>query len=221
MCESAASENAGNWLAVAEAGHRSEHVLENVIPFLQHQAAMFSGLLAQGSPAWNLALPELLPLTLRAQDFGTAERLGALLDRVLPRERVLLIATSDLCHCGPFYGNAPVLGETPEAFCHSSVKRVAEALGAFDPKSLVEAHHREAWSLCGIAAIAAALQWARWRGGSEVRPLCLADSVAVAQAWNDHPSLPREGSGALLYPWSLLTEVDFDNPVGFGSFAVL
>jgi AmmeMemoRadiSam system protein B len=155
------------------------------------------------------------------QDLDAAECLGELLDALLPAEKVLLVATGDLCHCGPLYGNTPASGETPEAFCRRAGERVTEVLRAFDPKALVAAHHREAWSLCGVTAIAAALHWARLRGGCEIRALSLADSVAVAQAWNDHPSLPRDVSGALLYPWNLLTGVDSNNPVGFGSFVLL
>jgi AmmeMemoRadiSam system protein B len=221
LCAAAQGKDAMSWLTVAEAGHDREHAIENVVPFLQYQAAMFAGAWGNQPYAWNRALPELLPLTIRVQDLETAERLAALLDLVLPRDGVLLVATGDLCHCGPLYGNAPVFGETPEAFCRKGAERVTEVLRAFDPNSLFAAYHREAWSLCGITGIAAALRWARLRGGSETRLLCLADSVAIARAWNDHPSLPRDGCGALLYPWNLLTGVDSNNPVGFGSFALL
>jgi AmmeMemoRadiSam system protein B len=220
LCAAAQGEGAVNWLGVAETGHSREHALENVVPFLQHQAARFAGGLVHSPPPWHLALPELLPLTVHVQDLDTAERLGALLDGLLPRDRVLVVATSDLCHGGLLYGNAPVL-EIPEAFCRRGIERVTEVLHAFDPKSLVAAYHREGWSLCGIVAIAAVLHWARLRGGSEIRALGWADSIAIARAWNDHPSLPRDASGALLYPWNLLTDVDPNNPVGFGSFALL
>jgi AmmeMemoRadiSam system protein B len=216
-----AAETAGSWLAVAETGHEREHAIENVVPFLQHQAAVFAGASAHSPLSWYLAMPELLPLTLRAQDLTTAERLGVLLDRLLPRDRVLLVATGDLCHCGSLYGNAPLFGEAPDTFCRRRLERVTEVLRIFDPQSLFAAYHREAWSLCGITGIAAGLHWARLRGGSDIRPLSLADSVAIARAWNDHPSLPRDASGALLYPWNLLTGVDSNNPVGFGSFALL
>jgi len=215
------AEGSGNWLAVAETGHDREHAIENVIIFLQHQAAVFAGAWKNRLHSCNLAMPELLPLTIRVQDLETAQCLAALLDLILPRDRVLLIATGDLCHCGNLYGNAPVSGEAPKALCRRSAERVREVLFAFDAESLLAACHREAWSLCGLTGIAAALHWARLRGGSEIRALSLADSVAVAQAWNDHPSLPRDASGALLYPWNLLTGVDSNNPVGFGSFVLL
>jgi AmmeMemoRadiSam system protein B len=221
LCTSAKREGAMSWLAVSEAGHSREHALENVLPFLQHRARAFGSASANNPPPWNLSLPELLPLTVAAQDFDTAERLGALLDSLLPREGTLLIATSDLCHCGPWYGNEPAPGESREAFCRGRLERVAEVLQGFDAKQLVETYHREAWSLCGVAALAATLTWVRLRGGSRVYPLMLGDSVAIAQGWNDHPSIPRDGSGTLLYPWNLLTGVDPHNPVGFGSFALV
>lgn len=220
LCASAKRENARSELVVAEAGHNREHSLENVLPFLQHQKWLFEGAPANPSPPWRSASPKLLPLTIATQDFAWAERLGALLASCLPSEGTVLIATGDLCHCGPLYGSCPPSGVSPEAFCRDSIERVAEVLQTFDAEQLVKAHQQEAWSLCGVTALAATLHWAHLRGASEVNCLMLADSVTIARAWQDHMAIPRDDCGSLRYPWNLLTEVDVNNPVGFGSFAV-
>lgn len=220
VCAAAAEKDGVIGLDVCDRGHAQEHALENVLPFLQHQAQMFHCGQGDRSPPWNLNRPEVLPLTVAGQDPDTAKRLGVLLDGVLPREETLVIATSDLCHCGPWYGNDPGPSESRAALCRDRCRRVAEVLEWGDEEQLIAAYTREAWSLCGINALTAALVWARLRGASRVRRLMVADSVSIARAWNDHPDLPRDGSGTLLYPWDLLTGVDPCNPVGFGSFAL-
>ena len=101
LYDQAAQTGVAPFLADAPAGHLAEHSLENQLPFIQHLA---SSIPAIGKRLNGLCL---LPLTMRAQDLSTALALGELLDRHLPVSNVLVVATSDMSHCGPYYSNLP------------------------------------------------------------------------------------------------------------------
>lgn len=210
-------------LVDAPGGHAREHALENQLPFIQHLAWRLYGdpdLLLPPFQGFS-QLPKLLPLTMAAQDIAAAETLAELLDAVLPSERVVLIASSDMCHCGPLYGNLP---RTPyanndiAAWCITQRQQALDAIRHMDEAYLVNAFYTQGLSMCGVGAVATAISFARLRGAASMQVLAASDSVEVARAWQGQ--MPADSLGNAIYPWNLLSEVDQQNPVGFAAIAI-
>jgi predicted class III extradiol MEMO1 family dioxygenase len=224
--EQARLQGSGDRLVDAPAGHREEHALENQVPFIQHLAWRLSsepGVTLPPRPGSGFTgLPNLLPLTMAAQDLATAETLARLLDAVLPTDGVLLLVTSDMSHCGSIYGNLP--SSTTEdtdaiaAWCSQQSDLAIQAITSMNAANLVECFFAQHLSMCGLGCMATAIIFACLRGGTTMRLLASADSVSVARGWRGH--VPTDNYGNVLYPWNLLFEVDPRNPVGFAAFAL-
>ena len=142
LFEQAAQTGVNPFLADAPAGHLAEHSLENQLPFIQH---LMSTLQHMGSsiPAIGNRLNalRLLPLTMRAQDLTTAQAFGELLDRHLPVSGVLVVATSDMSHCGPYYSNQPLAGGTMTQpisdWCQHQTRQAIDAIVSLQPELLL------------------------------------------------------------------------------------
>ena len=164
----------------------------------------------------------LLPLTMRAQDLTTAQAFGELLDRHLPVSGVLVVATSDMSHCGPYYSNQPLAGGTMTQpisdWCQHQTRQAIDAIVSLQPELLLARLEAGKLSLCGAGCVATTLAFARRRGASQANLLALADSVSVAAGWRGlFTAYPHDNT---LAEWSVLEQVDPDNPVGFAAFTL-
>jgi hypothetical protein len=129
-----------------------EHSLEIELPFLQRAlAGPFS----------------LVPLMLRDQSFGVAEKLGQAIAEVIGgrQEATLLVASSDLSH---FYTE-------PQA--HALDQIMLGHIERFDPEAVIRADDQGEAFACGRAAIATALVAARALGADRVKIVGYATSA--------------------------------------------
>jgi predicted class III extradiol MEMO1 family dioxygenase len=224
LCGQRPSVGAASPVVDAPAGHHEEHALENQLPFLQHLAWRQKGEPAAVLPPRQgfAQLPRLLPITMAAQDFATAETLAGLLDAVLPMDDVLLLVTSDMSHCGPLYGNLPYPacndpGEI-NTWCLKQRQSAVAAIESMDSAFLIERFHQQHLSMCGLGCVVTAMGFARLRGATSARVLASADSVGIAMQWRQQ--VPRDRFGNIVYPWNLLSEVDAYHPVGFATLVI-
>jgi AmmeMemoRadiSam system protein B len=129
--------------------HRREHSLEMQLPFVRR--------LLPGA--------KIVPLLMGYQTRETIEELGAVLGRVAPRRRVLLVASTDLSH----YFD----GDTASRLDG----RVQECVAAFDPARLLDMFEqypegeRGRFVACGGGPAIAVMLGARARGATSARVL--------------------------------------------------
>jgi predicted class III extradiol MEMO1 family dioxygenase len=224
LCEQAQQEGFGDRLADAPAGHCEEHALENQVPFIQHLAWRLSGEPGVSFPPRQgfAQLPNLLPITMAAQDLATAETLARLLDAVLPSDGIVFLVTSDMSHCGALYGNLPPSAVSNAdgiaTWCKQQRKLAVQAIESMNAAHLIDSFYEQRLSMCGLGCVATAITFARLRGATSTQVLASSDSVAVAKGWCGH--VPTDSYGNALYPWNLLSEVDPQNPVGFAALAL-
>jgi predicted class III extradiol MEMO1 family dioxygenase len=223
LCQQAQQEGFGDRLAEAPAGHGEEHALENQVPFIQQLAWRLADEPGMSLPPWQgfAQLPNLLPITMAAQDLATAETLAKLLDAVLPNDGVVLLVTSDMSHCGALYGNLPpsAINDADEiaAWCKQQRNLAVQAIESMNAAHLIDSFYAQRLSMCGLGGVATAITFAHLRGATSTQVLASSDSVGVARGWCGH--VPTNSYGNALYPWNLLSEVDPQNPVGFAALA--
>jgi predicted class III extradiol MEMO1 family dioxygenase len=217
--------NSNEYLEEAPSGHASEHSVENQIPFLQHLVWRL-GTGSNTLPSFPMempVLPRMIPLTMTSQNLATAQALAGLLDSVLPTKGVLLLASSDMSHCGPFYGNMPMALPSSSLaisnWCAQQTQQAVNAITTMNPIQLQQAYQSANLSMCGVGGVLTAIEFARLRGATEARLLAQSSSVEVASSWVGH--LPIDRNNNVQSPWDLLTSVDPQNPVGFASIALL
>jgi predicted class III extradiol MEMO1 family dioxygenase len=215
----------GENLAEAPSGHVSEHSVENQIPFLQHLVWRL-GAGSNALPHFPMdmsVLPRIIPLTIASQNLATAQALGELLDSVLPQSGVLMIASSDMSHCGPFYANMPIelpsSSSTISNWCAQQTQQAVNAIITMNPLELQQVYQTAKLSMCGVGGVMAAIEFAHLRGATEARLLAQSSSLEVASSWVGH--LPIDQNKNVQSPWNLLTDVDPQNPVGFASIALI
>ncbi len=121
-----------------------EHSLEIELPFLQRALA--------GSF-------DLLPIMVRTQAPAVLQALGIALAQVLANKKVLLVASTDLSH---FY---------PEMVARRLDSGMLEAIGFFEPDSVLEAESTGKGYACGAPAVAAVLWAAQELGANHVQVL--------------------------------------------------
>lgn len=126
--------------------HEREHSILVQVPFLQ---AMLDG-------------PRVAPLLLADQGQRTAVELGeAVADAVADLDRdAVVVASSDMSHVGPRYGQTAPEGMTSGAFAREQDERAIEAVLDGDVTGLYRRVHEEAISTCGHGAVAAMLAYA-------------------------------------------------------------
>jgi AmmeMemoRadiSam system protein B len=143
---------AGQLFAPNPDAHRQEHSLEVQLPFLQRSLA----------PGFRI-----LPMV--TGDFGLAdvETAAALLDEILPKERVLVIASTDLSHDHPYDEAVAMDG------------RCAALVTGLDYRSLAEAFERREAEACGAKALLVLMAYAERRGLTRARILAQTNSGDV------------------------------------------
>jgi MEMO1 family protein len=145
-----------------------EHSLEIELPFLQ-----------------RIFMHEfkLLPLMIRSQDAGTAQRLGEALGSILKNKNALLVASTDLSH---FYDQ-----KTAKALDQEMLRRFE----SFDPDSIFETEASGKGFACGRAAVAAVLWASRALGANRVQTLNYATSGDII---GDFSSVVGYGAAVVL-----------------------
>ena len=154
-----------------ESAFAREHSGEVQLPFLQ------------------MARPDvrIAPLSVNAWEGGESgraelARFGAALATAVRGE--LVVATTDLTHCGEGYGNAPPDGRTPAEWARSQDRRVLDALAGLDEAAFWDAV-RGGMTMCGVGPTAAMIAFARARGSTS------AEIVSYATSADDEPDADR------------------------------
>ena len=134
-----------------QVAHLHEHCLEVQLPFLHYLRSDLT----------------ILPIVVGTQDLDTCIALGealAALVREVKGERPVLIASTDMTHCGPGFGQWPPNGVTAEAFARAQDQLALEALQTMDPKHFHRTIERHQVTMCGYAPTTAVLNAARTLG---------------------------------------------------------
>jgi AmmeMemoRadiSam system protein B len=136
-----------------EAGFKGEHSGEVQVPFLQ-----------ASRPDVRIA-----PLSVNAWEGGDSgrealERFGAALASVVRDE--LVVATTDLTHCGEGYGIPPPPGKRPAEWARAQDRLVLDALERLDAAAFWEAVAERGVTMCGVGPTAAMIAFARARGAT-------------------------------------------------------
>lgn len=155
-----------------EAAFAKEHSGEVQLPFLQ-----------AARPDVRIA-----PLSVNAWEGGDSgredlARFGAALASVVRDE--LVVATTDLTHCGEGYGNAPPDGRTPADWARSQDRFVLDALARLDEAAFWDAVAARGVAMCGVGPTAAMIAFARARGANS------AEIVAYGTSADDEPGADR------------------------------
>lgn len=112
----------------------------------------------------------------RLREFGCA--LGIVLAARDPRP--LVVASTDMTHCGPSYSQLPPRGQDADAFARAQDAAVIERIVALDPDGLYRVVHERNVTLCGWAPTMAALQAALEMGATRAVLARYATSAEVS-----------------------------------------
>lgn len=147
--------------------HQSEHCLEVQLPFL------------------SLLQPDIqiLPIVLGFRDLETCRALGRALAAVIEGVPTppLLIASSDMTHCGPGFGQWPPPGLTAEAFAHQQDRLALDALQTLDGEQLHRTVEQHEITMCGYVPTTAVLFAARLLGATKATVIRYATSADVSR----------------------------------------
>ena len=147
--------------------HQYEHCLEVQLPFLR---ALRPDI-------------QILPIVVGFRDLETCRDLGRALTAVIEEAPTppLLIASTDLTHCGPGFGQSPPSGLTAEAFAHRQDRLALDAVQTLDGTRLhqtVEAHQI---TMCGYIPSTAVLFAAKALGAGKASVVRYATSADVSK----------------------------------------
>ncbi len=155
-------------LELTPVAYDKEHSLEIELPFLQ---------VALKGPF------QLLPVMLRSQDEGTAEKVGHALATVLKGRKCLLVASTDLSH---FYEQSEA-GRLDAEMLHQ--------IQDFSPKGVLRAEESGSGYACGAAAVAAVLWAAKDLGARTVK---VVNHSTSADQTGDTSSVVGYGAAVIL-----------------------
>jgi AmmeMemoRadiSam system protein B len=146
--------------------HLNEHCLEVQIPFLH---ALRPGI-------------QILPIVVGFRDLETCRALGVALAAMIEAapSPPLLIASTDLTHCGPGFGQGPPAGLTAEAFTRSQDHLALEALQTLDGERLHRTVESRQITMCGYAPTTAVLFAVKTLGGTRASVVRYATSADVS-----------------------------------------
>jgi AmmeMemoRadiSam system protein B len=146
--------------------HSQEHCLEVQLPFL------------------HLLRPDIqiLPIVVGFRDLETCRALGLALAAVIDEAPTppLLIASTDLTHCGPGFGQSPPPGLTAETFAHEQDKLALDALQTLDGERLHRTVEDRHVTMCGYVPSTAVLFATRALGGTQADLIRYATSADVS-----------------------------------------
>ena len=123
--------------------HQYEHCLEVQLPFLR---ALRPDI-------------QILPIVVGFRDLETSRTLGLALAAVIEEAPTppLLIASTDLTHCGPGFGQSPPPGMTAEAFAHRQDRLALDAIQTLDGEHLYRTVDEHQITMCGAVPSTAVL----------------------------------------------------------------
>ncbi len=155
-----------------EAAFAGEHSGEVQVPFLQ-----------AARPDVRIA-----PLSVNAWEGGESgredlARFGAALAAAVREE--LVVATTDLTHCGRAYGVLPPPNRRPADWTREQDRLVLDAVARLDEPAFWDAVARRGVSMCGVGPTAALIGYARARGAAS------AEIVAYETSADDEPDADR------------------------------
>ncbi|HEY3197237.1 MAG TPA: AmmeMemoRadiSam system protein B [Nitrospirales bacterium] len=127
--------------------HQYEHCLEVQLPFL----------LARRPDI------QILPILVGVRDLRSCLALGRALAAVAKarEEPPILIASTDMTHCGPGFGQSPPAGLTADAFARRQDRVALDVLKTLDEQMFHRTVERENITMCGYGATTAVLHAAR------------------------------------------------------------
>jgi AmmeMemoRadiSam system protein B len=134
-----------------ELAHRQEHCLEVQLPFLHSLRPDI----------------RILPVVVGTQDLGSLIRLGQALAAVVNNaggDRPILIASTDMTHCGPGFGQWPPSGMTADAFARAQDQLALEALHSMDERKFHKTIEQHGVTMCGYAPTTSVITAARTLG---------------------------------------------------------
>jgi len=146
--------------------HQYEHCLEVQIPFL----------LAKRPDI------QILPIVLGIQNLASCLALGAALAALVKTqdEPPILIASSDLTHCGPGFGQSPAPGLTADAFARCQDRLALNALCALKEREFHRTIETHNITMCGYAPTTAVMHAARLLGAQNATVIRYATSAEIS-----------------------------------------
>jgi len=146
--------------------HLSEHCLEVQLPFLH---ALRPDI-------------QILPIVLGFRNLETCRAVGSALAAVIQEASTppLLIASTDLTHCGPGFGQSPPPGLTAEEFAHEQDRLAIEAIHTLDGERLHQTVETHRVTMCGYVPTTAVLFAAKTLGARQAQLVRYATSADVS-----------------------------------------
>ena len=147
--------------------HQHEHCLEVQIPFLH---ALRPDI-------------QILPIVIGFRDLEACRALGLALASVIEEAPTppLLIASTDLTHCGPGFGQSPPSGLTAEAFAHRQDRLALDAVQTLDGERLHWTVEEHQITMCGYVPSTAVLFAAKALGAGKASVVRYATSADVSK----------------------------------------
>ena len=146
--------------------HQYEHCLEVQLPFLFARRPDI----------------QILPIVLGIQDLASCLALGAALASLVKTqdEPPILIASSDLTHCGPGFGQSPAPGLTADAFARCQDRLALNALCALKEREFHRTIETHNITMCGYAPTTAVMHAARLLGAQNATVIRYATSAEIS-----------------------------------------
>jgi MEMO1 family protein len=116
--------------------HAREHSLEVHLPFLQVLGAAF----------------HIVPLVLGLLPYEVCQELGHALAQTVQRtgRSVVIVASTDMTHCGRHYRHLPPAGMTAHAFAYQEDQYAIDRMVALDPLGLYQIVRQRQITMCGF-----------------------------------------------------------------------
>ena len=146
--------------------HQYEHCLEVQLPFLFARRPDI----------------QILPIVLGIRDLTSCLALGAALASLAKTqdEPPILIASTDLTHCGPGFGQPPSPGLTADAFARCQDRLALAALCALKERDFHDTIETHDITMCGYAPTTAVMHAARILGAQNAVVIRYATSAEIS-----------------------------------------
>ena len=152
--------------AADQRAHQYEHCLEVQIPFL----------LARRPDI------QILPIVVGLRDLRSCLALGRALAAVTRawEDPPILIASTDMTHCGPGFGQSPPAGLTADAFARRQDRMALDALQALNEQKFHDTIEAQNITMCGYGPTTAVLHAARLLGAQNLDEIRYATSAEIS-----------------------------------------
>jgi MEMO1 family protein len=123
--------------------HAREHSLEMQLPFLQLLGEAF----------------HIVPLVLGFLPYEVCQELGHAVAQTVQRSdrSVVIVASTDMTHCGRHYRHLPPAGMTAQAFAYQEDQYAIDRMLALDPEGLYQVVRQRHITMCGVVPTTVAL----------------------------------------------------------------